>query len=139
MFLRYTTRKKNGKEHRYYSLVENRRVAGGRVVQRPALYLGEINDGQQEAWRKTIEIFEEGQARPRTVALFPEDRIGAVADPDIVRIRLSQLSLHRPRQWGGPAGWPASSGSKWGWIGFGPRACRPTARARAGIGCCKSW
>jgi transposase len=100
MFLRYTTRKKNGKEHRYYSLVENRRVAGGRVVQRHALYLGEINDPQQEAWRKTIEIFEEGQTRPRTVALFPEDRCDQVADPDIVRIRLSQLSLHRPRQWG---------------------------------------
>src|SRR5213078_1878131 len=101
MFLRYTTRKKNGKEHRYYSLVENRRVASGRVVQRHALYLGEINDSQQEAWRKTIEIFEDGQARPRTVALFPEERIGAVADADIVRIRLSQLSLHHPRQWGG--------------------------------------
>jgi transposase len=100
MFLRHTTRKKNGKEHRYYSLVENRRLAGGRVIQRHALYLGEINDSQQEAWRKTVEIFEEGQTRPRTVALFPEDRIGAVADPDIVRIRLSQLSLHRPRQWG---------------------------------------
>ena len=76
MFLRYTTRKKNGKEHRYYSLVENRRGASGRVVQRYALYLGEINDSQREAWRKTIEVFEEGQARPRTVALFPEDRIG---------------------------------------------------------------
>ena len=88
MFLRYTTRKKTGKEHRYYSLVENRRVAGGRVVQRHALYLGEINDSQQEAWRKTIEIFEEGQASPRTVALFPEDRCAVVADPDIVRIRL---------------------------------------------------
>jgi transposase len=100
MFLRYTTRKKNGKEHRYYSLVENRRVSGGRVVQRHALYLGEINDSQQEAWRKTIEIFEEGQTRPRTVALFPEDRCGELADPDIVRIRLSGLSLHRPRQWG---------------------------------------
>ncbi len=100
MFLRYTTRKKNGKEHRYYSLVENRRVASGRVVQRHALYLGEINDSQQEAWRKTIEIFEEDQVRPRTVALFPEDRCGALADPDIVRLRLSQLSLHRPRQWG---------------------------------------
>ena len=100
MFLRYTTRKKDGKEHRYYSLVENKRVAGGRVVQRHALYLGEINDSQQEAWRKTIEIFEEGQSRPRTVALFPEDRMGQVDDPDIVRIRLSELSLHRPRQWG---------------------------------------
>lgn len=100
MFLRYTTRKKNGKEHRYYSLVENKRVAGGRVVQRHALYLGEINDSQQEAWRKTIEIFEEGQSRSRTVALFPEDRMGQVDDPQMVRIRLGELSLHRPRQWG---------------------------------------
>jgi hypothetical protein len=134
MFLRFTTRKKNGKEHRYYSLVENRRVASGRVVQRHALYLGEINDSQEEAWRKTIEIFQEGQARPRTVALFPEDRIGAVADEDIVRIRLSELSLHRPRQWG--ACWltgqlweqlgldqfwavrlpPSRKGTRWDWV-----------------------
>lgn len=134
MFLRSTTRKKNGKEHRYYSLVENRRVASGRVVQRHALYLGEINDNQQEAWRKTIEIFEEGQALPRTVALFPEERIGAVADADIVRIRLSQLSLHRPRQWGGcwlscqlweqlglDQFWasrlpPSRKGTRWDWV-----------------------
>ena len=101
MFLRYTTRKKNGKEHRYYSLVENRRLPGGRVQQRPVLYLGEINDGQEEAWRKTIEIFEEGQARARTVALFPEERSGPVADSEVVRLRLKELSLHRPRQWGG--------------------------------------
>jgi transposase len=126
MFLRYTTRKKNGKEHRYYSLVENRRVAGGRVVQRHALYLGEINDSQQEAWRKTIEIFEEGQARPRTVALFPEDRCGELADPDIVRIRLSGLSLHRPRQWG--ACW--LTGQLWEQVGLDRfwAACLPPGR-----------
>ena len=134
MFLRYTTRKKNGKEHCYYSLVENRRAASGRVVQRHALYLGEINDRQQEAWRKTVEIFEEGQTRPRTVALFPEDRVGPVEDADIVRIRLSQLSLDRPRQWG--ACWlacalweqlgldrfwaehlpPSRKGTRWDWV-----------------------
>jgi transposase len=134
MFLRFTTRKKNGKQHRYYSLVENRRVASGRVVQRHALYLGEINDPQQEAWRKTIEIFEEGRARPRTVALFPEDRIGPVKDEQIVRIRLQELSLHRPRQWG--ACWlavelweqlgldgfwaqrlpPSRKGTRWDWV-----------------------
>ena len=85
MYLKCHRRVKDGKEHRYYSLVENRRVSSGRVVQRPVLYLGEINDSQQEAWRKTIEIFEEGKPRPRTVALFPEDRIGPVADADIVR------------------------------------------------------
>ena len=80
MFLRSTTRIKNGKEHEYFSIVENKRVAGGRVVQRHVLYLGEINSGQEEAWRKTIEIFEEGQARPRTVALFAADRVAPVAD-----------------------------------------------------------
>jgi len=134
MFLRCTTRKKNGKEHRYYSLVENRRGTGGRVLQRHVLYLGEINDQQQAAWRKTIELFEDGQTRPRTVALFPEERMGPVADTDIVRIRLKQLSLHRPRQWG--ACWlaaylwdllgladfwaqrlpPSRKGTRWDWI-----------------------
>jgi hypothetical protein len=74
MFLRSTVRKKDGKEHAYFSIVENKRVAEGRVVQRHVLYLGEINSSQQESWRKTIEIFEEGQARARTVALFPEER-----------------------------------------------------------------
>jgi transposase len=101
MFLRSTTRKKNGKEHEYFSIVENKRVAGGRVVQRHVLYLGEINDTRQEAWRKTIEIFEEGEARPKTVALFPEERMEPIADEEIVRIRLKDLQLRRPRQWGG--------------------------------------
>ena len=58
MFLRATTRKKDGKEHRYWSVVENRRVAGGRVVQRHVLYLGEINSSQELAWRKSIEVLE---------------------------------------------------------------------------------
>ena len=101
MFLRSTTRKKNGKEHEYFSIVENKRVAGGRVVQRHVLYLEEINDTRQEAWRKTIEIFEEGEQRPKTVALFPEERMEPIADEEIVRIRLKDLQLRRPRQWGG--------------------------------------
>ena len=100
MFLRCTTRKKAGKEHHYWSLVENKRVGGGRVVQRYMLYLGEINSSEQEAWRKSIEIFEEGKARPRTVALFPEERIGPVEDARIVRLRLDDIALRRPRQWG---------------------------------------
>jgi hypothetical protein len=70
MFLR-VTRKKDGKEHRYWSVVENRRVAGGRVVQRHVLYLGEINSSQELAWRKSIEVLEDGEPAPRTYALFP--------------------------------------------------------------------
>jgi transposase len=100
MFLRCSTRRKNGKDHCYWSIVENRRCAGNRVVQRHVLYLGEINDRQQAAWQKTIEIFEHGQPQPRTVALFPADRTVEVEDRDIVRIKLSELQLRRPRQWG---------------------------------------
>jgi transposase len=107
MFLKETTRFKDGKEHHYWSLVENRRVDGGRkVVQRHVLYLGEINSSQQAAWRKTIEVFECGSTKARTVALFPEESSPAVEDDQIVRIRLDQLELRRPRQWG--AGWLAS-------------------------------
>ena len=107
MFLKESKRIKDGKEHHYWSLVENRRVDGGRkVVQRHVLYLGEINSSQQAAWRKTIEVFETGSARARTVALFPEERSPAVDDDKIVRIRLDQLELRRPRQWG--ACWLAS-------------------------------
>src|SRR5438876_1259266 len=100
MFLRSTVRKKNGKEHEYFSIVENKRVAAGKIVQRHVLYLGEINSTQQEAWRKTIEIFEDGQVKPKTVALFPQDRAPAINSQEIVQIRLQDLQLRRPRQWG---------------------------------------
>jgi len=101
MFLRCSTRKKDSKEHHYFSIVENKRVAGGRVVQRHVLYLGEINTSQELAWRKSIEVFEEGQERPSTLALFPEDRCEAViADESVVRVRLSELRLCGARQWG---------------------------------------
>jgi Transposase DDE domain len=100
MFLRCTNRKKDGKEHRYWNVVENRRLADGRVVQRQVLYLGEINGSQREAWRKTIEVFEEGATAARTMALFPEDRAVDLHDEQVVRIRLQEVELRRPRQWG---------------------------------------
>ena len=100
MFLRCTNRKKDGKEHQYWNVVENRRLADGRVVQRQVLYLGEINSSQREAWRKTIEVFEDGATAGRTIALFPEDRPVEVEDEQVVRIRLQEVELRRPRQWG---------------------------------------
>jgi hypothetical protein len=101
MYLRFTRRKKNGKEHRYWSIVESKRCAGGRVVQRPVLYLGEINDSQQAAWWRAIEAFDDESRRPRQLALFPADRRA----PDhakgfAVQVRLEAKELHRPRQWG---------------------------------------
>ena len=101
MFLRATTRKKDGKEHRYWSIVENKRLSGGRVLQRHVLYLGEINSCQEQAWRKSIEVFEDGAATPRTLALFPDDRPAALAsDAAVVQVKMHALRLHRPRQWG---------------------------------------
>jgi len=94
MFLRHKIRWKDGKEHRYFSVVENKRVSGGRVVQRHVLYLGEINDSQELAWRKSIEVFEEGARRPRTLSLFPDDRCeGLLQDASIIRLKLSQVRL----------------------------------------------
>ena len=71
------------------------------MVQRHVLYLGEINDTQELAWRRSIEVLEDGAARPRTLSLFPEDRVeGLLADASVVGVRLSELRLRRPRQWG---------------------------------------
>ena len=102
MFLRRIERRKNGKTHLYWSVVENKRVDGGRVVQRHVLYLGEINSSQAEVWRKAVEVFDPDAGGPRTLALFPEDRgeVAAADDGSVVRLRLSEMRLHRPRQWG---------------------------------------
>src|ERR1700758_1768777 len=100
MFLRQTRRKKDGKTHVYWNLVENRRLDDGRVVQRQVLYLGEINASQAAAWRKAIEVFDEAAGEPRTLALFPEDHGEAIEDASAVQVCLSALPLRRRRQWG---------------------------------------
>jgi hypothetical protein len=100
MFLRKTERRKNGKTHLYWSVVENKRLGSGRVIQRHVLYLGEINSSQAEAWRKAIEVFDEDDGRSRSLALFPEDRCAAPEGDNVIRLRLSEMRLCRPRQWG---------------------------------------
>jgi hypothetical protein len=83
MFLRAKIRHKDGKAHRAWSVVENRRVHDGRVVQRQVLYLGEINDSQRAAWTKAIEVFDEDAGQPKQIALFPEDRVAPALDCDV--------------------------------------------------------
>jgi hypothetical protein len=100
MFLRGTERRKNGKTHLYWSVVENKRLDSGRVIQRHVLYLGEINSSQAEAWRKAIEVFDPDVGRSRTLALFSEDHREAPKSDDVVLLRLSEMRLCRPRQWG---------------------------------------
>jgi transposase len=100
MYLKCSVRRKDGKEHRSWSIVESRRLGDGQSVQRHVLYLGEINDSQQVAWQKSIEVFEDGREQPMQMAIFPEDRLPEPSSVPTIRVRLDGMELHRPRQWG---------------------------------------
>ena len=101
MYLRFNRRFKDGKEHRYWNIVESQRCSDGRVMQRQVLYLGEINASQHAAWCRVIEAFDEDAGQARQLALFPADRAVPVhAEGYGVQVRLEAMELHAPRQWG---------------------------------------
>lgn len=100
MFLKCSQRRKNGKVHRSWSVVESRRYAGGKVAQQHVLYLGELNDSQQRAWEKSLDVFDEQAGEHRQLALFPADRTLPATDTATVQVRLDELRLENPRQWG---------------------------------------
>ena len=101
MYLRCNRRIKDGKEHRYWNIVESKRCAGGKVVQRQVLYLGEINDSQHQAWWRVIEAFDEQSQQRTQLALFPaEKELPEYGEGYGVRVRLEAMELCRPRQFG---------------------------------------
>ncbi len=101
MYLRCNRRFKDGKAHCYWNIVEAKRCAEGRVVQRQVLYLGEINDSQREAWCRVIEAFDEDTQRRTQLALFPAHReLPEHAKGYGVQVHLDAMQLLRPRQWG---------------------------------------
>lgn len=100
VYLKCSQRRKDGKIHRSWSVVESRRYAGGKITQQHVLYLGEINDSQQRAWEKTIAVFDETQGETRQLALFPADRTPPADGAEAVQVRLDELRLEHPRQWG---------------------------------------
>jgi transposase len=100
MYLRSTRRKKDGKLHRYFSVVESRRLSTGHVAQRTVLYLGEINDKQEASWRKSLSVFDDDRQQYTTMSLFPEDRVIPDDAVDGIRVRLGELELRNPRVFG---------------------------------------
>jgi transposase len=100
MFLRCHARKKNGKLHRYWSIVESRRLASGQSAQRQLLYLGEINDSQEAAWRKNIEVFDEEAGQSREACLFPDDRPIPADEVNALSLQMSRMRLLHPRSFG---------------------------------------
>ena len=100
MFLRSHKRKKNGIRHQYFSIVENRRCAGGTTVQRTVLYLGEITSSQQDTWCKTLEVFDEDADTIQQKPLFADAADPPESDIDSIKVKLSQMQLYRPRSFG---------------------------------------
>jgi transposase len=100
MFIRSYKRKKNGKLHEYFSVVENRRLSGDKTVQRTVLYLGEITSSQENIWRKTLEVFDEDSGKFRQKMLFVESAEIPESQIDSIQVKLSQMKLCRPRSFG---------------------------------------
>ena len=131
------TRHKDGKQHRYWSVVESRRVRGGRVVQRHLLHLGELNDSQRAGWVRTIETLTNGPEPSRQLALFPDDRDTL---PELTAKWCASAWTAcdcAGRDNSAPAGWRCIACS--GWTSSGHRGCRPAARGLAGRTCSKRW
>jgi len=104
MYLKCHKRFKDGKEHRYWSIVESVRTRRGvikGVIKRQLLYLGEINDTQRAQWCSALDVLDEPDKTFKQMSIFPEDRQPPADVCNAVQIRLSQMTLHRPRQWGG--------------------------------------
>ena len=103
MFLRSTTRKKDGKEHRYYSVVENVRVPErSSPFQKTLLYLGELSEAQQAEWNSAVKVFDTPTSPNPSLNLFPGDPAAVVAPASTpsMSLRLDSYRLLRPRQYG---------------------------------------
>ena len=99
MFLRKTSRFKDGKRHDYWSVAENARF-GTRVVQRQLLYLGEIDEDRQNAWLNAIDELEERKAEDAASYLIPPQPEPKRETSTSVRIRLSKMTVENIREWG---------------------------------------
>ena len=100
MYLKCHKRLKDGKEHRYWSVVESVRTRRG-VIKRQLLYLGEINDAQHAQWCSSLDVFDESNNSFKQMSLFPDDRIPPSEVSNSLQIHLNQMTLRHPRQWGG--------------------------------------
>ena len=100
LFLRRHLRHKNGKDHTYWSLVENRRSPSGKVIQRQAIYLGELDRAQHQAWSTLASRFSAPSPSQGPELAFASSPKAPSPEVPAPRIHFSDFSLHNPRQWG---------------------------------------
>lgn len=100
MFLRRFERRKNGKPHSYWALVESYRTAKG-SRQRVVAYLGELTAGEQDGWAKLGSHLDgESKARRPQLTLFDPPRRDEPRDDEPLLVKLSSIRLERPRDFG---------------------------------------
>ena len=91
MYLRHTTRKKDGKVHRYWSLVRSVRV-GRLVIQQTVAHLGALDEhGRLAARALSARLI----GTPEQAPLFA-DGAGDLTVP----VRLKGIRIERPRRFG---------------------------------------
>jgi transposase len=98
MFLRPNQRRKDGKQHTYWSLVESVRTPDG-PRQRTLCHLGELNGSDQQRWLRTVEVFNE-QGEAQQLKLFPSHVAAPSEDPQVARVLINRVRLERTRQFG---------------------------------------
>jgi transposase len=100
MFLRRFDRRKNGKSHSYWALVESYRTAKG-SRQRVVAYLGELTATEQDGWAKLgSHLNGEAQMRRPQLTLFDPPRRDESRDDEPLLVKLSSIRLERPRDFG---------------------------------------
>ena len=101
MYLHPTYRRKDGKAHRYFTVVESVRLPGAKhPVQRPLLYLGELNDSQQAAWSKALLVCDTVTQQTQPLRLFPDDRTPPPDPIPALQVHWQDYALRRPRAYG---------------------------------------
>lgn len=98
VFLKAHGRRKDGKQHRYYSLVESVRTARG-PQHRTLAYLGELNASHEAAWRKTISVLN-GDGTAQQLELFAADAPELPSGERVVQVVLDRVRWERPRDFG---------------------------------------
>ena len=97
MFLRQQERVKDGKQHRYWSLVETVRTADG-PRQHTLCYLGELNSSTQARWQKTVEVFNE-HGESTQLKLF-SSAAEVPDDANVARVLVKKVRVERTRRFG---------------------------------------
>ena len=97
MFLRRYQRRKNGKPHTYWALVESFRTAKG-SRQRVVAYLGELAAKERDGWsRLGSHLDRHAPTRHLQRSLFDPPWRDAPQEDEPLLVKLSSVRLERPR------------------------------------------